>query len=149
MISLLRAAGITTETKLELVHWSWWRELAGEFTFRTINCSRSVSSTVLDVWSLRTWRMISESYSLNAFRLGLPRGSQGWMAAKTGFDPCLGSHQLAFQVKMRAHALLHLSDWRHFSLQSVIVGQLFDQCWSNTKSARTWIPNPYRVEIPL
>ena len=24
----------------------------------------------------------------NAFRLGLPRGSQGWMAAKTGIDPC-------------------------------------------------------------
>ena len=40
------------------------------------------------------------------FRLGLPRGSQGWMAAKTGFNPCQGSHQLAFQVKMRAHAAL-------------------------------------------
>ena len=47
------------------------------------------------------WRLsISLSISL----------SKGRMAAKAGFDPCQGPHQLAFQVKMRAHALPRLPD---------------------------------------
>ena len=39
----------------------------------------------------------------NAFRLGLPRGSQGWMAAKTGIDPCQRSkHRASLSVDVGA-----------------------------------------------
>ena len=34
----------------------------------------------------------------------------GWLPRPFRGDPCQESHQLAFQVKMRAHALPHLAD---------------------------------------